>query len=441
MRGGEPSVIEIPIAADKMGNIVDTVPAVTLTFSDKPNLFISIDLKKYRGDVRTLLHHLFTIDGFDRNTTHNRETFLLGLADHQARVNNVITVNDYAQKYKKCNKSTIDRITRENQKFQDTDKKCDLDIELTEKNGDIIFEVKKYHRINFGTIDCMIANFVKECKFDPEDHSIIPGSCESVEYNPKKSGESYYPILEFADANPFFRGIDYIDYQPSTAWDKTFKKRQTNIFKFTVKSKTIAQLKDKLPKSIVLDDNGQPSTVDIEEKKLKDAETAKQKKIDDELAEKAREKDEATTNFDRTFVNIVGFKKVIENVKDITDFVIKWKNDNIREGYDSTNAEQVAQKRNELNEAFLSAYNEEKRKEIVDSLKLLLQYRDIYDDRSSATIRIQVVIKQYYKEVLEGKYWESISKYFLTKESTKEGTELVYLWEIFLPTTRGYQPD
>jgi hypothetical protein len=444
MRGGEPTVITIPIA-DKMGNIVDTVPAVTLTFSDKPNLFISIDLKKYRGDVRTLLHHLFTIDGFDRNTTHNRETFLLGLADHQARVNNVETVIKYAQDYNECNQSTIDRITQENEKFQATDNKCDLDIELTEKNGDIIFEVKKYHRIKFGTIDCMIEDGYEKCSFDNGPGSIgyekIPGSCKWKSSKPKKSGESYYPILEFADANPsFFRGIDYIDYRESTAWDKTFKKRQTNIFKFTVKSKRIAQLKDTLPQSIVLDDQGQPSTVEIEQKKLKDAETAKQKKIDDELAEKAREKDEAEKMFDRKF-QIEGFKKAIQNVKDITDFVIKWKNDNIQKGYDAENEEQVVNKRNELNEAFLSAYNEEKRKEIVDSLKLLLQYRYIYDDRDSIRITNASALENYYKRVLNGQEWGYYRNSYLKQKSIKPGTELVYLWEIFLPRVIYYGSD
>lgn len=439
MRGGEPTVITIPIA-DKMGNIVDTVPAVTLTFSDKPNLFISIDLKKYRGDVRTLLHHLFTIDGFDRNTTHNRQKFLLGLADHQAREKNVETVINYAE-YNKCNKSTIDRITQENEKFQATDKKCDLDIELTEKNGDIIFEVKKYHRIKFGTIDCMIDDGYEECDFDDDDnYSIIPGTCKWIPSKPKKSGESYYPILEFADANPsFFRGIDYIDYQPSTSWDKKFKKRQTNIFKFTVKRKTIAQLKDKLPKSIVLDDNGQPSTVEIEEKKLKDAETAKQKKIDDELAEKAREKDEAEKMFDRIF-QIEGFKKAIQNVKDITDFVIKWKKENIREDYDAENEEQVVNKRNELNEAFLNAYDEEKRKEIVDSLKLLLQYRhNNYDDRDSRSITNASALENYYKLVLNGQQWGYYRDSYLKQKSIKQGTELVYLWEIFLPRVMRFE--
>jgi hypothetical protein len=399
---------------------------------------------------------LFNIDGFNRNTTHNIDKFLLGLADHQSREMNVETVINYAQNHKKCNQSTIDRITQENEKFEDTANKCDLDIELTEKNGDIIFEVKKYHRIKFGTIDCMIANVVKECDFDDDDnYSIIPGSCKLVEYNPKKSGESYYPILEFADANPFFRGIDYIDYQPSTAWDKTFKKRQSNISKFTVKKQTIAGLKEKLKNvtNIVLDESGEPSTIEIENEKRNQEEIAKRKdnemmiqqQRDNEARIKA-EIDKANTDFNKMFGNFNGeeganfesLKKAMEDVKDFTKFVLDWKQENTSNGYSSEVYEQVLQKREELNTAVQKSYT--KLKEIVVSLQLLLKNKEHYvdgpkKDRYGKFIKSEGgdVLENYYTLVLKGERWDIYRKYLI--RNIAQGDELTELWGFFLPST------
>ena len=454
MRGGDPNVIEIPIA-DTLGRVNHTTPAVTLHFSDKPKLFISIDLNKYKGDVRTLLHHLFNIDGFNRNTTHNIDKFLLGLADHTARIKNVETVQNYV---KKCNKDTQNKINDKNTIFEDTDtykkQKCDLEIELTEKKGDIIFEVKKYHRIKFGTIDCMVGNLVDECEFDDEDYSVIPDSCRSVYKGEKKEGDCYYPILEFADANPFFGfGIDYIDYRSSTHRNQIFKKRQSNISKFTVKNKTIAELKGMLPKIIVLDKDGEPSTIELEDAKREEEKKAKKKNEEmkfqqqkDEEARKKAEIDKANTDFNTMFGNFNGeeganfesLKKAMEDVKDFTKFVLDWKRENTSNGYSSEVYEQVLQKHEELNTAVQNSYT--KLNEIVDSLQLLLKNKEHYvdgpkKDRYGKIIKSEGgnVLENYYTLVLKGERWDIYRKYLI--RNIAQGDELTELWGFFLPST------
>ena len=73
---------------------------------------------------------------------------------------------------------------------------------------------------------------------------------------------------------------------------------------------------------------------------------------------------------------------------------------------------------------------------IVDSLKLLLQYRhNKYDDRDSRSITNASALENYYKLVLNGQQWGYYRDSYLKQKSIKQGTELVYLWEIFLFNT------
>jgi hypothetical protein len=292
MRGGVGEPIKI-YKANSQGKVDTSVPAVTLTFSDMllsktKKLVLEINIDEYPGSVRELLHHLFSIDDIESYDIHSIHKFLMGLADGLTRRETIAR----AEKYAKINCPTA------SSKISDLSNKilsptiCQLDIELSEKNGNIEFTVKKYHRMKFGTISCVETKDIQDCKWDPEDQTEY--DCKPKKTTVTTEIKPFYPILEFDTSDPL-TGIDYIDYEiNSKKKSDILKERQKpNLFTFTVKGKTIDDLKKGLTdtKQIMLDEKNEFTTVENEERKAADAREMERRKMEEE-AEKERVKKE-----------------------------------------------------------------------------------------------------------------------------------------------------
>jgi hypothetical protein len=244
---------------------------------------MSVDLNIFKGDVRNLLNELFTIDDFARETTHSKNKFLMGLADHPARSKTIDKALDYASYNINDNKtceSPEEAAKKIKEKTKDilSDTTCQLEIELSEQNGNIVFTVTKYHRMKIRTTTCKNIGW------------------ERVHFNGKSQDrpinvdiELFYPYLVFASSNPFLGGIDYIDYEVGS--DILKKGQEDNLFTFTVKDTTIEDLKPNLKqKSIMVDTQGELTTVEVEKKKEEEAAEKAAREMD--LAKKYKEKEE-----------------------------------------------------------------------------------------------------------------------------------------------------
>ena len=265
MRGGANETIQIT-TSDKDNNNLQN--AVTLQFSDKNKLLMSVDLNIFKGDVRNLLNELFTIVEFDRETTHSKNKFLMGLADHPARSKTINKALEYAGYNSKVSKTCMepDKALEEIRKKTEhilSNTTCKLEIELSEQDENIVFTVKRYHRMKIGTTTCKNIGWEKAYDADGKrrDRRI------NVDI------ELFYPYLDFASSNPFFGGIDYIDYEVAISYNfDILKRKQTdNLFTFTVPG-TIEELKQNLKeKSIMVDTEGELTTSENEARKLKEA--------------------------------------------------------------------------------------------------------------------------------------------------------------------------
>jgi hypothetical protein len=293
MRGGVGEPIQIYIA-NSQGKVFDTsVPAVTLTFSDmilskNKKLVLEINIDKYPGSVRELLHHLFSIDDIKRYNIYSIGKFLMGLADGLARRKTI----ERAKKYTEINCPTaLPKITELSNKILSSTT-CQLDIELSEKDGNIEFTVKKYHRMKFGTITCVETKEVMDCKWDSEDQTEY--DCKPKEITVTTEIKPFYPILDFDTSDPL-SGIDYIDYETTTSKSSIILKKgqKPNLFTFTVKGKTIDDLIKGLTdtKQIMLDEKNEITTVENEERKAAYARDMEMRQMEKE-AEKERVKKE-----------------------------------------------------------------------------------------------------------------------------------------------------
>jgi hypothetical protein len=381
MRGGAEETINIGIQQVGDANVVDD--AVSLKFSDKNKLVMSIDIDKYKGDVRKLLDLLFHIDGFNPIKTHN-QTFLMGLADYPGRERTKQAALEYVRFCRDVYNEAKTNVQELIDKTFSTVNVCDLEIELKEVNGNITCIVKKYHRMKIGETSC-VYHMHKIDKYGPR----------TVESNPV---DLYYPRLEFADSNPRFMGIGGVDYMDSNTGD-VYRKQQNNLFTFTVKGKTIENLKSELNNlnSIMVINDEDPTTAAIEEQKTKKAAEAEEQKTKEAAeaeeqktkeaaaAEEARKK-KAETEFDEVYVkndvkdNLKEAIKVIspfiEWIKDwrqknnYNEWVIDWREKNY---YKKKEEGEFVKKREEINKEFESKYKQEERDKITESLKICRQ--------------------------------------------------------------------
>jgi hypothetical protein len=245
---------------------------------------MSVDLNIFKGDVRNLLNELFTIDDFDRETTHSKNEFLLGLADHPARSKTIDKALKYASYISSNGQKTCEKPEEAAKKINEKTKHilsvttCQLEIELSEQNGNIVFTVTQYHRMKIRTTTCKNTGW------------------ERVHFNGKSQYRSinvdielFYPYLVFASSKPFLGGIDYIDYEGGI--NILIKAQENNLFTFTVKD-TIENLKQNLkPKSIMVDTQGELTTAEDETRK--DNEAADKAAREMERAKINKEKEEA----------------------------------------------------------------------------------------------------------------------------------------------------
>ena len=405
MKGG---AVTIPIFISNSQGTADTSkPAVTLTFSDillskNKKLLMSVDLNQFKGDVRKLIDFLFEIDGFNRDTTHSRTNFLVGLADEPAREG----VTNWATFYvnKKCNdkepniqdyqneqvRADMDRLINET---LSSNKKCDIEIELSENNSTITFTVKNYHRMKIGDTTKKCNNYKTTyergyTKIDYYGNDIIRKRIDRTMIEPTL----FYPKLEFASANPAFGGIDYFDYEAMNRKDDskvTVYDQNEQISTFTKAKSTIESLKTSLKeKTIMLDTNGEFTTPKDEEQKKIDAEAAKnarnarEKQFRDFLEERSKKEAEKRIqlsesskkkfeelktlkglNGDSDFVTteeFERFKKAISDTKEFMNFV----DSNKKKGEDGPEMLE------HLKTAVSTNYNEKQRSEIEESLKI-----------------------------------------------------------------------
>jgi hypothetical protein len=305
MKGGA-ETISIFIS-NSQGTVDSSKPAVTLTFSNvllskNKKLLMSVDLNQFKGDVRKLIDFLFKIDDFNRDTTHSRTNFLVGLADVPAREGVTNWAKNYVNGYCNDNDKNInfedennDKVRAEMEKLIDETllptKTCDIEIELSEnKFGGITFTVKNYHRMKIGKIQ-------KDCNhYDRIEQRENPGVRDSrgnyqvipIPHITKYEKQYlFYPKLEFDSANPMRGEIDYFDYEAMERNDDSTvivygKTNQKSTF--TKANSTIESLKTSLKgKTIMLDKNGEFITPKDEEQK---------KRSDAEAAEKARKASE-----------------------------------------------------------------------------------------------------------------------------------------------------
>lgn len=258
MKGGADEIIQISII-DQSNNPLQN--AVTLNFSDK-KLLMSVDLNKFKGDVRNLLNKLFTIDDFNRDTTHSRTNFLVGLADVPAREGVTEWAKTYVSKYCNDENPEINFYDGNNSKVRTEmdklinetllpTKKCDIEIELFENNGNITFTVKNYHRMKIRNIqkDCNHYDRIGvEYNYGIVDQNGNHPAIRTPHITTYKDKYLFYPKLEFASAKPMYGGIDYFDYEAMTrnGGNVTVYDKKDQTFTFTVKNKTIDGLKKDL---------------------------------------------------------------------------------------------------------------------------------------------------------------------------------------------------
>ncbi len=260
MKGGADETIQISIVNKNNSNEQN---AVTLKFSDKlmsknKKLIMSVDLNKFKGDVRNLLNKLFTIDGFNRYTTHSRTAFLVGLADEPGREGVKNWAKNYVNNYCNDKNPEIDFYDKNNDKVRTemdrlidetlATKKCEIEIELSENNGNITFTVQNYHRMK-------IRNIQKGCNYyDRIQEKVNYGVVDEygnfrVTRIPHTTYEKqflFYPKLDFASATG---GIDYFDYEAmerNVHSNVTVYGKKDQTFTFTVNGKTIDDLKKEL---------------------------------------------------------------------------------------------------------------------------------------------------------------------------------------------------
>lgn len=272
MRGGA-EVIQIFID-DSQGKRDTSEPAVTLTFTNtNTRLVLTINLDKYRGSVRKLLHHLFTIGDIDPATLNYISPFLMGLADGPARHGTTEKALEHARR--NCNYGG-DKIIKDMTEKILSNTTCNLEIELSEKDGNIVFTVKKYDRLKFDTTSC-------------ETYSTAINREKGTRERVTTKVDIFYPILEFASSNPFVGGVDYIDYNSSQKYlrDILAKGNKDNLFRFTVIGKTIENLKQELKKkTIMVDRDGNLTTLEKEKQKLEQEADDAAKKAEKEKYEK-----------------------------------------------------------------------------------------------------------------------------------------------------------
>jgi uncharacterized protein YuzE len=241
---------------------------------------------------------LFTIDNIERYNIDKIEPFLLGLADGIARRKNIDRANLYAkQKCKNQCPGAVEEISEKSQKIL-SPATCQLNIELSEVNGNIEFTVNKYHRIKFDTIKCMTTEDVNTCDTEFEDNDITDTNCKWKTREVNSGLTPFYPILEFDSSNPYggLSGIDYIDYLIESGSIKNILKNgvKTNVYKFTVKGKTIEDLIKGLTdtKSIMVNENGDITTIEIENER-KAVALAEENKRKEETARAIQLKEQA----------------------------------------------------------------------------------------------------------------------------------------------------
>ncbi len=437
MKGGA-ETIQIFIS-NSQGTVDNSKPAVTLTFSDikslskKQKLLMSVDLNKFKGDVRKLIDFLFEIKGFD-SKTHSRTKFLVGLADEPAREGVTQWAKTYVNKY--CNDKNPninfhdinnDKVRTEMDRLIDETllptKTCDIEIELFENNGDITFTVQNYHRMKIRNIqkDCNHYDRIKKTYNDSiVDENGNPQETRIPHITRYEKENLFYPKLEFASAKPAIGGIDYFDYEAMNRKDGSKvivyeKKDQT--FTFTKANSTIESLKTSLKeKTIMLDTNGEFTTPKDEEQKKSDAEAAENARIESEnqfskiLEERRKNEAErikqlsvsSNTRFeglkdDRKFVEddeeFERLKKAISDTKEFMDLV------NEHKTHESKAWTEMLEP---LKTAVSTKYTEQQIPEIEESLKI---FREKYwrTHGSDYGEGIRTKLDNYYTYTLGGK--------------------------------------
>lgn len=375
MRGGAEETINVGITT-LQGDVL--VNAVSLKFSDKSDkLFMSIDIEKYKGDVRKLLDVLFRIDGFNRDETHNQK-FLMGLADYPGREK---TKSFAVNKVKHCDEQDYDKFITEIESLSEQTfskiKFCNLEIELKPENGGITFTVKKYHRMKIGETSC------KKTTITTSEHRVLDmddgewnGDVETVRNTDKQKVGLVYPKIEFAESNPkgfigIGEGIDYIDYEKPYV----YRNQKNNLFTFTVKDKTIEDLKTALKEiKIRLLANEEPTTDAIEaEKKVQAEEAARKAAEEAEKEAKAKaERDAAAVkeeeDYKESVVKQENLEDLITTIKPLMEWAYKWVKENPQ--YSSVTTYDERENRVKvIKQAFLDHFNENDQKAIADALE------------------------------------------------------------------------
>jgi hypothetical protein len=448
MRGGAEETINIHI---KNENEVVTENAVTLKFSEKSDkLNMSIDIEKYTGDVRKLINILFHIDGMILPVSIDSQKFLMGLADHPARVNTKNKVETIAKN--SCDKKAfVSKIIKElSDKTLSGSKSCNLEIELKEENGNITFTVKNYDRMKTGDTSCDKTVTTKD--YGEDDDDVTQPDPLGPKYGTnKRKVNLFYPKLEFAGSNPVL-GINYIDYITGEAKIN----QKNNNFTFTVKGNTIDNLKSDLKKLqyIRLLSNGHPTTDAIEAQKKHQKEEKyklRQAELDEEwnknrAMEKKVEEDNIN-KLDRTL------KNESDKIKEFMSWVNEWKNKNMPQNYNPENTDEVENLRKGINTEFLTKYDKTHQDAITDSLefcrsRFINKSRQGYQEGLSGKHEKETLGKYYVKT--GGQLWENLYKYFDSNKSDeeKDNNKLITLWSTVFPiqsttqlTTSDYLSD
>jgi hypothetical protein len=241
MRGGEgEKTSEIFLESNT------SVPTIKLKLSDKfmskkKKLSIDINLELYNQDVRKLLCQLFNIDP---QNCDKKEYFLIGLADMSERNGTINTANQLAAKSvtstKQYSNIVYDNSGNDLEKIKNLSNRvlenprCELEIELTQEDDNILFEVTNYSRIKYDTYSSRYYQY----KWDESGGRCVdyPDDCEGSWGKYSYKIEFYYPKLDLlASSNPAIGGINYIDWETN----KIYKGVSNNNYKFTVKGRTI----------------------------------------------------------------------------------------------------------------------------------------------------------------------------------------------------------
>lgn len=200
----------------------------------------------YNQDVRKLLCQLFNIDP---QNCDKKEYFLIGLADMAERNGTINTANKLAEEKVTSITNSInivyDNSGNDLEKIKNLSNRvlenprCELEIELTQEDDNILFEVTNYSRIKYDTYSSRYYHY----KWDEsggrcEDYPYV---CEGSWDKNRYSIKFYYPKLDLlASSNPALGGItiggiNYIDWETN----KIYKGVSNNNYKFTVKGRTI----------------------------------------------------------------------------------------------------------------------------------------------------------------------------------------------------------